>query len=100
MKKFAELQATDERVYALKSIGCSISMIQYILGISPFEIKRIISNNKQRPDTLPNGYYITRLANGKTVKDIANELHCTRATIYRLLERRGISLYAYRKNNP
>lgn len=78
----------------------SAKQIAYILDLDLDTVQQIVERNGwstiYRPGCMPDSYFIEKLSNQVPVADIANELECTRASIYRLLERRGISFDAYR----
>lgn len=99
---FIDLPLKDKIKY-LRDLNLSVPVISYIIAYDEETIRTILIKQgmwgKHHPNSKPDIYYIKKLMQGYTVKEIANELNCTKATIYRLLERRGISLDTYR-NNP
>lgn len=97
IQRATELQLTPEQ-------------IAYIIQLDVETIKKIIttngwcvthhSNNKQlnhsglsvgNPNAMPDSYFIHQLRNNRPIKEIADELQCTRMAIYKLLKRRGLS---------
>ena len=82
----------------------SDATIAYILEIDESDVSRIINNNykrptnavlRQRPSVYPNSFFITRFKQGRSVKEVAEELNCNLAGLYRLLHKRGINPYTY-----
>lgn len=100
---FIDLPLKD-KIKWMRDLGLSVPVISYIIAYDVDTIKTIMVKQgwwaKHTPNAKPDAYYIKKLMQGYTVKEIANELNCTKATIYRLLERRGISLDTYRNNPP
>jgi len=87
-------------VQRARQLNLSASAIAFILDMPQDVIQNILERNgwatTRRPGCLPDSYFITQLSQGKSIAEIANEVGCTRASIYRLLKRRGISPDAYR----
>lgn len=82
--------------------GCSRSQMLTITGCSAEELELIIVNNikpltnrRTSPNAMPNSFYISRFRQGKTIKEIAEELGCNLSGLYRVLKQRGISPYNY-----
>lgn len=80
--------------------GLTIKQIAFVLDTTIDEIKEVMERNgwlySKPPGSMPDGYFIDRLSKDYSVQDIANELDCTRAAVYRLLQRRGISRDMYK----
>ena len=81
--------------------GMTIKQIAFVMTTPRFVIKEIMERNgwlySKPPGSMPDGYFIKRLEQGKSVADISEELGCTKAAVYRLLTRRGISKDMYKK---
>ena len=82
--------------------GCTRKQICIIANITPEELEVIIVNNiktlsykKISVSSLPNSYFISRFRRGMKIKEIADELGCNLAGLYRVLNQRGISEYNY-----
>lgn len=84
--------------------GLTIKQIAFVLDKPVDFVKEVMERSgwlySKPPGSMPDNYFLNRLNKGYTVKDIAEELGCTRAAVYRLLERRGISKDMYKKDNP
>lgn len=84
--------------------GCTRKQMLTIAGCTAEELELIIVNNiksttykRSSPSAMPNSFYINRFRQGKTIKEIAEELDCNLAGLYKVLKQRGISQYNYTK---
>lgn len=82
--------------------------IAYILDISLENLNKIIrdqaiptGHTKQSngPATYPTAYYIDRLRQQHTVKEIADDIGCSRQAVYKLLQDRNIEPTTIRNLN-
>ena len=83
-----------------RQLNLSARQIAFILELPQETVQNILERNgwatSIRPGCMPDSYFISQLSSNKSIAEIANDLGCTRASIYRLLKRRGISPDAYR----
>lgn len=86
-----------------REIALTPTQIAFIVDMPPDVVKDIIIRNgwaiKRVASSMPDGYYIEQLSNGKSIIEIANALGCTRQAVYRVLKRRGITQDAYRTDS-
>ena len=91
----------DIKEAILRAHECKLSQstTAYILGITPEQVRLALAAEGRtyygRPSNVPSAYYKDRLAQGYTVMDITKELHCTRSSIYKVLQQRDIDIHHY-----
>ena len=80
---------------------CSMSQIAYTLQLPQEEVNMFVimhnmrTNARKSPAQMPDSYFITRLKQGKTPKDIADELGCQLSGIYRILKARDLTRFTF-----
>lgn len=96
-----------ELIKRMINAKCNLTQIAEVTQLSVTEVELILANNIKRetdaryykkPSFYPNSFYITRLKQGKNIKEIAEELGCSVSSLYKVFSKRGISLYTYQQS--
>jgi predicted transcriptional regulator len=74
--------------------GCTRKQITKVTGLSYIALRHHVS---LRPSDYPASFYITRLKQGRTVNDIAEELNVTPMSVYRQLKQKNVSIHLYQE---